>query len=79
MNLLSLGFAAGIYQQDPRVIKVALGPIGKSKPAMTLNGVVYFEADATAAAIGWLVKFFTGTTANVKLFKPGEYRAKLDI
>ncbi len=27
------------------------------------------------APIGWLTKFFTDTTANVKLFTPGEYRA----
>lgn len=31
------------------------------------------------AAIGWLTKFFTGMTSNVKLFTPGEYRAHIAI
>lgn len=31
------------------------------------------------AAIGWLGKFFSGTTANVKLFNPQEYRAHIAI
>ncbi len=58
-----------------------------SASAANVGNLVYATDENTlttvatpgAAAIGWLVKFFTGTTANVKLFKPGEYRAKLDI
>jgi hypothetical protein len=68
-NLQSLGHAAGIFQQDPRTIQAALvcvqaekaekagQPIsGEAKPALSLNGVAYFDADEIIDAIAWLAK-----------------------
>jgi len=40
-----------------------------------------FTVTATpgAAAVGWLTKFHSGTSSNVALFTPGEYRAHIAI
>jgi hypothetical protein len=69
MNLQSLGHAAGIYQQDPRVIRAGLAVVQAHKAAaagkplsydpqaaLVLNGVEYFDADEITSAIADLAE-----------------------
>jgi len=54
MDVQSLGYAAGVFQEDPRVIRAALRGI-KAEPAMTINGVEHFRTDDVVKAIAWLL------------------------
>lgn len=69
MDLQSLGHAAGMYQRSPREISAAIvavqatdaeeagkRPARVALPALTLNGVAYFESDMIARAIAWLAE-----------------------
>ena len=69
MDLQSLGYVAGIYQRDPRIIKSALAVVQaesaakagqpiphEAQPSLILNGLSYFQADEVVSAIGWLAE-----------------------
>ena len=58
-ELLSLGHAAALYQQDPRAIENALQAVqvkAPPEPALTLNGLRYFAADDMTLAVGWIAE-----------------------
>ena len=58
-NLQTVGYAAALYQRDPRAIENALTAVQVKSPAeaaLTLNGLRYFSADDIAAAIGWIAE-----------------------
>jgi len=69
LDLESLGHAAATYQRDPREIAAAIAVVQAERaaaenrpipheaaPALSLNGVPYFQADEIVAAIGWLAQ-----------------------
>ena len=55
MDLQSLGHAAAMYQQDPRIIDASLTAV-QAAPQLILNGVRYFRVDDIVRALGWLAE-----------------------
>lgn len=58
-DLQSLGHAAAVYQQDPRLIELAISAVqvkNSAEPALALNGLRYFRTDDVVAAIGWIAE-----------------------
>ena len=49
-NLVSLGYAAGIYQRAPQTIAAALR-LYQSEPVQTVNGIDYYSADDVEQAM----------------------------
>jgi hypothetical protein len=59
MNLQSLGHAAALFQQDPRIIRVAIKAVQlktEPAPALTLDGIEYFTTDDIVSAVKWLAE-----------------------
>ncbi len=69
MDLQTTGYAAGLYQRDPRAIESAIVVVQAERalaagepiphaaqPAMILNGKRYYATDEITAAIGELAR-----------------------
>lgn len=48
-DLISLGYAAQVFQQSPKLLEIGLRAVG-AEPQLMLNGTVYYSFDAMAAA-----------------------------
>jgi len=67
---------SGVILEQVTVVAASAANVGNLAYASDENTLT-MTATAGSAAIGWMTKFFSGTTANVKLFTPGEYRAHI--
>lgn len=59
MELMTLGHAAATFQQDPRLIEVALRAVqvrDPAEPELVLNGLRYFKTEEIVAAVGWIAE-----------------------
>jgi hypothetical protein len=55
MDLQTCNYAAGIFQENPKVIRAALRGV-QAEPALTLNGLEYFHAADVLRAIKMLAE-----------------------
>ena len=55
MDLQSLGHAAAMFQENPRVIEACLKAVG-AKPILRLNGLPYYQADNVVSAVKYLAE-----------------------
>jgi len=55
VDLMSLGHAAGVFQQDPRLLLIMLERV-EAIPRLRLNAVAYFRAGDFAKAIAALAE-----------------------
>lgn len=56
MDLITLGFAAALYQRPPKEIAACLPVGGMTKPELILNGIPHYRAEDIAKAVGFLVE-----------------------
>ena len=56
LDLQTLGYAAGLYQQDPRAIEIGLHAIGVLEPQLALNGLRHYRSADVQQAVGWIAK-----------------------
>jgi hypothetical protein len=55
MDLQTTGYAAGIFQENPKAIRAALRGV-QAEPPLTLNGLEYFHAADVLRAIKLLAE-----------------------
>ena len=76
LDVYSLGHAAALYQQSPRVLRVALRAVG-AKCRLRVNDVQHFDADAFGEAVVWLGQHDAKQrVAKVEASVDAEYIAK---